>query len=117
MNQQADFTSAGATIHDTINLAMRDEADLALHIDLRGWAEAADFEHVTSRNLGSRDFIELRFKRGQNEDCHDAADAERWLGYIARGMGIRIPPGDCVIEMMGDQFAAWFWWEPRPPGD
>ncbi len=107
---------AGQSAGNYVTMTDTVETDLALHIDLRGWAEAADFEHVTSRNLGSRDFIELRFKRGQNEDCHDAADAERWLGYIARGMGFRIPPGDCVVEMTGDQFAAWFWWEPRPPG-
>jgi len=85
-----------------------------LLIDLRGWAEAAEFEEVTSRTLTSPDFIELKFKRGQNEDCHDAADAERWLGYIARGMGFRIPPGDCVVTMAGDQFTACFWREPLP---
>jgi len=101
-------------LHDLVTLDAQNEADLALHIDLRGWAEAAEFEDVTSRYLGRPDFIELRFKRGQNDDCHDASDAERWLGYIARGMGFRIPPGDCVVEMKGDQFAAWFWWEPRP---
>ena len=115
MNRADGGCSGSSTsIHNPDSLAAQDKADLALHIALRGWTEAAEFEDVTSRNLGSRDFIELRFKRGQNEDCHDAADAERRLGYIARGMGFRIPPGDCVVEMTGDQFAAWFWWEPRP---
>ena len=91
-----------------------DEADINLqfHLDLRGWAEAAEFEEVTSRSLTTPDFVELKFKRGQNVDCHDAADAERWLGYIARGIGFRIPPGDCVVDVTGDQVSAWFWWEP-----
>ena len=85
------------------------------HTDLRGWAEAAKFEEVTCRFLRTPDFIELKFKRGRNDDCHDVADAQRWLGYIARGMGFRIPPSDCVINLTGDQFTAWFWLEPRPP--
>jgi hypothetical protein len=86
-----------------------------LHIDLRGWAEAAKFEDVTSRNLGSPDYFELRFKRGRNEDCATVPDVERWLGYITRGMGFKIPAGDCVVNVTGDQIVAWFRWEPRPP--
>ena len=92
----------------------QNEPLVQVYADLRGWAEAADFEEVTSRSLTSPDFIELKFKRGQNDDCYVVADAKRWLGYIARGVGFRIPPGDCVVDVTGDQFTAWFWWEPIP---
>lgn len=84
------------------------------HIDLRGWAAAAKFEEVTSRSLGTEDYFELRFKRGRNNECTTAAEVEKWLGYIVRGMGFRIPPGDCVVNLTGDQITTWFRWEPRP---
>jgi hypothetical protein len=49
-----------------------------LHHDLRGWAKAAKFEEVTSRNLGTADYFELRFKRGRNKECHTATEALKW---------------------------------------
>ena len=81
--------------------------------DLRGWAEAAGFVEIDVRNLGEPDFWEMRFHRGANAECRTAAEAERWLGYVARGCRCRIEPGQFVAIVQCDQVAARFRLQPR----
>jgi hypothetical protein len=82
--------------------------------DLRGWAEAAGFVDVDVRNLGDLNGWEMRFGRGNNAECRTAAEAERWVGYIARGCECQIVPGQFVAIVQGDQIAARFRLQPRP---
>jgi hypothetical protein len=80
--------------------------------DLRGWGEAAGFENIDVRNLGEPDAWEMRFSRGTNTECTTAAEAERWLGYIARGCQCQIEPGQFVAIVEGDRIAARFRLQP-----
>lgn len=81
--------------------------------ELRGWAEAAGFQNIDVRNLGVPDFWEMRFDRGTNAECTTAAEAEGWIGYIARGCQCQIEPGQFVAIVAGDQIAARFRLQPR----
>lgn len=83
--------------------------------DLRGWSEAAGFVDIDVRNLGEPDAWEMRFNRGANAECVNAAEAERWLGFIARGCRCQFVPGRFVAIVDGDRIAARFSLEPRPP--
>ena len=80
--------------------------------DLRGWAEAAGFANVDVRNLGTVDFWEVRCGRGTNDECNNATEAERLFGFIARGCGCRIEPGQFVAIVQDDQIAARFRLQP-----
>jgi len=89
------------------NIFLNDPVELRRN-DLRGWAEAAGFADVDVGNLGQPDFWEMRFNRGRNTECTTAAEAERWLGYIAHGCGCRIEQDQFVALVRGDQIAARF---------
>jgi hypothetical protein len=93
------------------NLELDDPVELRRH-DLRGWAEAAGFQNIDVGNLGEPDYWEMRCNRGTNAECTTAAEAERWVGFIARGCGCRIEPGQFVAIVHGDQFAARFRLQP-----
>ena len=82
--------------------------------ELRGWAEAAGFESIDVRNLGNASAWEMRFDRGTNAECTTAAEAERWLGYVARGCGCQFEPGEFVAIVEGTRIAARFRLQPRP---
>ncbi len=82
--------------------------------DLRGWAEAAGFQDVDVGNLGEPDFWEMRFNRGANAECATAAEAERWVRYIARGCQCQIAVDQFVAIVDGDWIAARFRLQPRP---
>ena len=94
------------------NIQLNDPIDLRRN-ELHGWAEAAGFENVDVRNLGDLAGWELRFDRGTNDDCTTAADAERWVGYIARGCGYQFEPGQFVAIVQGEQVAVRFRLQPR----
>jgi hypothetical protein len=82
--------------------------------ELRGWAEAAGFQNIDVRNLGQPDAWEMRFDRGTNAECTTAAEAKRWLGFVARGCGCRFESGQFVAIVDGERTAARFRLQPRP---
>ena len=82
--------------------------------DLRSWGEAAGFTNVDVRNLGQPDAWEMRFDRGTNAKCTTAIEAERWVGYIARGCQCQFEPGQFVALVVGNRIAARFKLQPRP---
>ena len=81
--------------------------------ELRRWAAAAGFEDVDVRPLGEPDFWEMRFRRGTNVECTNLAQAERWLGFLARGCLCRFVPGQFIAIVDGERVAARFRLEPR----
>ena len=77
------------------------------------WAEAVGFQHVVVGNLGDPNSWEMKFNRGTNDLCNNAADAERWVEYIARGCQCQIEQGQIFTIVQGDQIAARFRLQPR----
>ena len=77
------------------------------------WAEAVGFAGVEVRNLGDPNSLEMHFSRGTNDLCNTAADAERWVEYIARGCQCQIEQGQIFTIVQGDQVAARFRLQPR----
>lgn len=96
------------------NIHLNDPVELRRD-ELRGWAEATGFTDVDVRNLGEVDFWEMRFNRGTNKECETAADAERWMRYIAHGCRCRIEPEHIVVIVDADQIAARFRLRPVGP--
>ena len=78
------------------------------------WAEAVGFQNVIVGNLGDPNSLEMRFSRGTNDLCNTAADAERWVDYIARGSQCQIEPGQIFTIVQGEQIAARFRLRPSP---
>jgi hypothetical protein len=77
------------------------------------WAEAAGFEDIEMRDLGEHDFWEFRCSRGTNAECTTPAQVERWLGFVARGVGCQFPPCQFIAIVDGDSIAARFRLEPK----
>ena len=90
-----------------------DDAIALRRNDLQGWAEEAGFQDIDVRHLGEAEFWEMRFNRGRNAECTTAAEAERWLSYIARGCQCQIVPGQFIAIVAGDHIAARFRLQPR----
>ena len=78
------------------------------------WAEAVGFQNVVVGNLGDPNSLEMKFRRGTNDLCNNAADAERWVEYIARGCQCQIEQGQIFTMVQGNQIAARFRLRPRP---
>ena len=78
-----------------------------------GWAEAAGFVNIEMRDLDEHDCWEFRCSRGTNAECTTPFQAERWLGFVARGCGCWVAPGQFIAIVDGDAIAARFRLEPR----
>jgi hypothetical protein len=76
------------------------------------WAGAAGFESIEMRHLDEGDCWEFRCRRGTNEECTSPAEVECWLGYVARGCGCRIVPGQFIAITDRHSIAARFRLEP-----
>ena len=88
-------------------------AQVATGLEFRGWAGADGFEKIELCYLGEGDGWEFRCNRGTNAECTTAAQAERWLGFVARGCGCQFSPGHFIAIVEGDSIAARFRLEPR----
>ncbi len=82
--------------------------------DLLEWSSAAGFEQIDLHHLGD-DCWEIHCRRGTNAECTNAAEAERWLGYVARGCNCRIESGLIVAVVQGDRITARMKLRPREP--
>jgi redox-sensitive bicupin YhaK (pirin superfamily) len=82
--------------------------------ELRVRAEAAGFTDIDVRHLADPNGWEMRFHRGTNTECATAAEAERWLNYLAFGCQCEIDPGQFVAIVDGDRIAARFRLQPQP---
>lgn len=89
------------------------ESLVARRNEFMEWAGAAGFENIEMRHLGEDDNWEFRCNRGTNAECTSATQAERWLGFVARGAGCQFPPGQFIAIVHGDSIAARFRLEPR----
>lgn len=83
--------------------------------DFMEWAGAAGFENIEMRDLDEHECWEFRCSRGTNAECTTPSQAERWLGFVARGAGCRFPPGQFIAIVEGDSIAARFRLEPGEP--
>jgi hypothetical protein len=81
--------------------------------DFVEWAGAAGFDNIEMRDLDEHDCWEFRCNRGTNAECTTPTQAERWLGFVARGAGCRFVPGQFIAIVDGDSIAARFRLEPR----
>ena len=79
------------------------------------WAGAAGFVNIEMRDLDRHSVWEFRCQRGTNAQCTTAAQAERWLGNVARGCGCQFVAGQFIAIVEGDRIAARFRLEPRVP--
>jgi hypothetical protein len=77
------------------------------------WAGAAGFVDIEMRDLDEHHCWEFRCRRGTNAECTTPFQAERWLGFVARGAGCQFPPGQFIAIVDGDSIAARFRLEPR----
>ena len=77
------------------------------------WAGAAGFVNIELLYLDEYDTWVFRCNRGTNAECTSAAQAERWLGFVARGCGCQFIQGQCIAIVDGDSIAARFRLEPR----
>lgn len=107
-----DYEAYIAHVFDRVEA---DDPVLQLRNELRGWAEAAGFQHIDLLHLNDGDWWEMRFTRGTNEEVIDAGQAERWITFVSRGAQCRVAPGQFVAIVEGDHIAARFKLEPRPP--
>ena len=81
--------------------------------DFMEWAAAAGFENIEMRDLDEHEVWEFRCNRGTNAESTTPSQAERWLGFVARGAGCQFPPGQFIAIVDGDSIAARFRLEPR----
>jgi len=100
-------------IDEVMDAIARGDPIAVLRRDLREWSAAAGFHNIVLHNLGKPDTWEMRFELGTNRECDSAELVEKWLGYIARGCGYRIVPGEILAVMLGNRVAARFKLKPR----
>jgi len=77
------------------------------------WAGAAGFVNIEMRDLDEPDFWEFRCCRGTNGECATPAQAERCLGFVARGAGCQFAQGQFIAIVDGESIAARFRLESR----
>ena len=102
-------------LNEVMDAIVRGDPIAVLRRDLRRWSAAAGFQNIDLHNLDKFDFWEMRFNRGTNGECDSIEDVERWLGYIARGCGYRIVPGEFLALILDDRVAARFKLQVREP--
>jgi len=103
----------GAWLEHTIDALEREDPIFLKRTELRRWAAAAGFEDVDVRHFVELDVWEMRFRRGTNVECANLAQAERWLGVIARDCRCQFVSGQFIAIVEGDEVAARFRLQPR----